>query len=116
MTKPNGERPKDCLNCYGYCCIRDEFTTTPVNPEDVTRIAHHLQIPEDKFRRTHVTHTGRQNYYVMVLHSIGPCPFHTTGLCGINKVKPTICRNTQPRTFDGLSCRAWNKLRALGVP
>ena len=90
-------------------------------------IAKYLKIPLDSFIRDFVVLTrGRTRYTDSVGHdftnaighikSIGPCPFHRSGLCAINDVKPQACAEAKPVHIDPrISCADWFKTRWGGA-
>ena len=113
MTKR--PRLRECDGCFGYCCIRDHFSYIHITEGDIPKIANYLSISEADFRRDYLTYEGTPRYNALRLKGTGSCTFFRSGLCGIQKVKPMVCRLTQPETHDGVACQAWNKVRALGV-
>jgi len=88
-------------NCYGLCC--SSFSHISFRPGEPERIAEYLGISEEKFRELYCfTYPenwrykvdGKQVYEGTIYQK--PCPFHTTGLCAIEAVKPETCLNYMP--------------------
>ena len=105
---------KGCEGCFGYCCIGDiSHPLIALNNADIKRIAHYLDIPEDRFRKDYISAVHEGYPTLPHIKFPGPCIFWTTGRCGVQKVKPAICRDTQPREMVGdVTCRMLNKMRA----
>jgi Fe-S-cluster containining protein len=113
---------KECERCFGYCCISSpSHRYTALTEVDIRAIAKHLRIPLERFREEYVVETPEALMYdhapfarahIKRLPS-SPCPFLRSGLCGINSVKPEICRNAKPVPLMGdVTCAMWNKVRA----
>jgi Fe-S-cluster containining protein len=90
------ELGKECRSC-GHCC---RFGAGYVIDEDIPRIAKHLGITEDDFRKTYLTELKRLNSKVYRLRTIkrgmrktyGACVFFDEERkCLIHSVKPFYC-------------------------
>lgn len=108
----------ECERCAGYCCISGEGLRTPLTPDDIIRIAHHLRMPTGDFIDSFVALTkGRMQYggnpqAVGHFKQIGPCPFLRQGSCGIQSVKPQSCCDAKLIRIDSrVSCAEWHKAR-----
>lgn len=77
----------ECTKC-GKCCSRpgEIFMT----PSDVYRIANHLKMEPDVFRKTLCARSGHE--WIMKVTRRKACPFFVDDKCTIHSVKPIQCR------------------------
>lgn len=75
----------DCTSCANCC-----KTMTPIYlPEDITRIAAHLNLSEKDFFDTYLEVEAETN---SVIHKALPCVFLKDNLCSIYEVRPIDCK------------------------
>ena len=132
------ELGKECKSC-GHCC---RFGAGYVIDEDIPRIAKHLGITEDDFKKTYLTELKRLNSRIYKFKTIkrgaskayGACVFFDEERkCLIHSVKPFYCRiatcsdkkgealqwfdlNVLLNFDDPESIRQWNELIKSGEP
>ena len=99
------QSPLSCFRC-GVCCMKFQ---APCTPEEVVRIAGHLQLAVDVFFGKYVDPRwpGKEK---LLLHAEGKCPFLTIDAsgkiknCSIHQVRPAACRDWSPGT-EKRECR-----------
>jgi len=98
--------------------MRDERVYTPLTQGDITRIAKYLNMSEEEFIMRFVALSLGRMFYegapeaIGCLKGGGACPFLRQGLCGINPVKPKICKEYVPKALDAyITCAMWHKAR-----
>lgn len=88
----------DCLDCTHCCKFHGGF----VLPHEISRLANHLGIADDKFKEEYLEEHTQLNTTIFRFKSnkekkiynkpYGPCVFLEKNGCRINSVKPLHCR------------------------
>jgi hypothetical protein len=98
-----------CLPDCGKCCTRHgEYDFVYLDPDDVVRLAAHLDLDGESFLEKHA---AEDDGYV-ILRMDGPsCPFLRGTACSVYEARPTQCR-TFPFWRENVRSRtAWERLR-----
>jgi len=82
--------PLQCRRCKGRCCSEGYFDFLQVLPEDITRLAKHLQITSRQLKSKYLVH--QDGLWALFLGR--GCPFfdHYKHACKVHIARPRGCR------------------------
>ncbi len=76
----------DCTHCANCCRVAN----TPVTPRDCQRLAKHLGLPLDRFRKEYTTHDPEDGLILRRDPQQG-CVFLAGNLCSVYEARPSNC-------------------------